>query len=182
MPDWIQDNVSSFHTYDYLNYVTMASPIGTIISNSAAEENPSESDSPENVTFSYGFFKFRVDDVGIGGEISVTFHLPIGQTLDTYFKYGPTPDNPANHWYEFLYNGQTGAVINGNVITLYFVDSLRGDDDLIANGTITDIGGPGTALDPNGTAYGGNAVVSSSGGGGGGCFIYTSIISNLSIR
>jgi hypothetical protein len=37
---------------------------------------------------------------------------------------------------------QTGAEINGNVITLHFVDGLRGDDDLTANGVIVDVGGP----------------------------------------
>jgi hypothetical protein len=172
MPDRVQGNVSSFHTIDYLNYVTMTSPTGTLISNCAAEENPSESDSPKNVNFTYGFFKFSVDDVGIGDNTAVTFHLPNGQTLNTYYKYGPTPDKPANHWYEFLYDGQTGAVIDGNVITLYFVDGLRGDDDITANGTITDIGGPGTTID-------GSQVVSNSGGGGGGCFINTSRISSL---
>ena len=35
------------------------------------------------------------------------------------------------------------AVINGNIITLHFVDAVRGDDDLTANGTIVDAGGPG---------------------------------------
>jgi hypothetical protein len=173
MPDRVQGNVSSFHTIDYLNYVTITTPTGTLISNCTAEENPSESDSPKNVNFTYGFFKFSVDDVGIGDNTAVTFHLPNGQTLNTYYKYGPTSDKPANHWYEFLYDGQTGAVIDGNVITLYFVDGLRGDDDITANGTITDIGGPGTTI-------GGSQVVSNSGGGGGGgCFINTSRISSL---
>ena len=47
----------------------------------------------------------------------------------------------------FCYDGQTGAVIVGNVITLYFIDGLRGDDDLTADGTITDQGGPGLRLE-----------------------------------
>ena len=45
-----------------------------------------------------------------------------------------------DHWYEFLYDGQTGAVIVGNTITLDFVDGHRGDDDLTANGMIVDEG------------------------------------------
>ena len=41
-----------------------------------------------------------------------------------------TPDNITPHWYEFMYDNQTGAIINGNTITLHFVDGLRGDDSI----------------------------------------------------
>ena len=67
---------------------------------------------------------------------TVTCIFPDGTTFDTYYKYGPTPNNTTNHWYEFLYDGQTGAKINGNVITLYFEDGKSGDDDRTANGII----------------------------------------------
>ncbi|MCK4791774.1 MAG: hypothetical protein KAV87_49030 [Desulfobacteraceae bacterium] len=48
------------------------------------------------------------------------------------------------HWYEFMYDDftKTGAKIDGNKITLYFVDGERGDDDLEANGIVVDDGGP----------------------------------------
>ena len=39
-----------------------------------------------------------------------------------------------------LINGS--AVIDGNRITLWFIDGDRGDDDLTANGVIKDPGGP----------------------------------------
>jgi hypothetical protein len=68
--------------------------------------------------------------------------LPPETTINTYWKYGPTPDNPTPHWYEFLFDGTTGAEIDGHVITLHFVDGLRGDHDLAANGTIVDPGAP----------------------------------------
>ena len=54
------------------------------------------------------------------------------------FKYGPTPDNSEAHWYEYLYDGETGAEINGNVVTLHLVDGKRGDSDLVVNGAIVD--------------------------------------------
>ena len=73
----------------------------------------------------------------------MTIYLPAGANPTTYYKYGPEPGNPTDHWYEFLYNGQTGAVISGNIITLHFVDGQRGDDDLTANGIIADQGAPG---------------------------------------
>ena len=69
--------------------------------------------------------------------------------MSTYYKYGPTPDNPTPHWYEFTYDDETGAEINGNIITLYFVDGLRGDDDIMPNGTIVEPGGPGITKKPD---------------------------------
>ena len=73
---------------------------------------------------------------------------------------------PTNHWYEFLYDGQTGNEINGNVITLHFVDVMRGDDDLTSNGIIVDIGESAVAVKTSGGGVGITAVASDSGGGG----------------
>lgn len=64
-----------------------------------------------------------------------------GGVFVTTSAFDGNGDGP--HWYEFMYDGQTGAVIAGNVITLHFVDGLRGDDDLKADGIIIDQGGPG---------------------------------------
>ena len=58
---------------------------------------------------------------------------------------------------------RTGAVIEGNRITLHFIDQERGDDALDQAGEIDDPGAPSAfANDPGGN-----------GGGGGGCFINT---------
>ena len=106
---------------------------------------------PINVAFQDKFFSFTINNVAPGGATTATLRLPEGSTMSTYYKYGPTPDSPIYyHWYEFMYDGQTGtgAVINNNIVTLYFVDGQRGDDDLTANGTIVDIGGPGVTETP----------------------------------
>jgi hypothetical protein len=97
----------------------------------------------------------------------MVIYLPDGANPTTYYKYGPTPNDPTNHWYEFMHDAQTqtGAEINGNVITLYFVDGQWGDDDLIANGKIIDQGGPGF------TSASTSSTPSSSGGGG--CLLAT---------
>lgn len=63
--------------------------------------------------------------------------------VNTYYKYGPTPNNPIPHWYEFLFDGTTGAEIVGNQVILHFVDGMRGDGDLSANGVVVEPGGPG---------------------------------------
>lgn len=156
-PDWQQSNVASFHNYNRQSYVTLESPTGTTFSNVQAVDNPSPLDIPLDVLFQEGFFNFTINNV-TGGLAVVTLHLPVGTSMNTYYKYGPTPDNPLFHWYEFMYDSQTtgtGALINNNIVTLYFMDGRRGDDDLTENGTIVDVGGPG-AIDTDEDGYIGN--------------------------
>ena len=153
IPDCEQGDVASCHTHDGEYYVTLASP--DPISDFDVIDNPSPADSPSGLTFQYGFFEFTADGLGPGDDAIITIYLPSGASPASYYKYGPTPGDPSDHWYEFLFDGQTGAEINGNVITLHLVDGQRGDDDLTANGTISDPGGPGSA-----------STTTSSGGGG----------------
>ena len=171
--DHLQGNVASFHTFNSQNYVTLETPAGTLMRNCIAKDNPSKSDTPSYIEFPFGFFEFSIEGIAPGGSSTATMYLPAGKTLNTYYKYGPTPDNPINHWYEFLHDGQTGANINGNVITLHFVDGMKGDDDLTTNGTISDIGAPGVLVDSGDGGDNDSPVVNGSGGGGGGCFIST---------
>ena len=161
IPDFLQDNAVSFHTRDKQNYMTIACPITASMSNVAAVDIPSPADAPSGIKFTYGFIDFRVNGLDPGGGTTVTVYLPDGANFETYYKYGPTPDNPTIHWYEFLYDGETGAKIEGNAVILYFVDGKRGDDDLDgANGIVVDQGG--LAFD---------STSANSSGGGGGCFI-----------
>ena len=110
------------------------------------------------LNFVYGFLTLDVSNVGVGGNADIKIILPGGESPKKYFKYGPTPDNPVDHLYEFDFDGETGAEFNGNEVTLHFVDGKRGDSDLLANGVITDPGTP--AL---------RAQNAGSGGGSGGC-------------
>jgi hypothetical protein len=175
-----QGNVASGHTYDYQHYVTLSVsvPDWATLSDCRVLDNPSPADAADGVDFQYGFFEFTVNNIAA----TVKLYLPDGAEPITYFKYGPTPDDPTDHWYEFMYDGETGAEIDGNVITLHFVDGQRGDDDLATNGKVVDQGGPGfTSTGGTGGTGGGGGGSSggSSGGGGGGssggggCFIAT---------
>jgi Putative metal-binding motif/FG-GAP-like repeat len=155
-PDSTQDNVESIQSYGNQDEIALESPAGTTLTNCQAIDNPSPEDTPVNIDFPYGLFSFTINDVTPGGSTTMTITLPAGADPTTYYKYGPTPANPSDHWYEFLYDGETGAEINGNIITLHFVDGKRGDSDLDTNGTIVDPGGP--------------SIVDTSDGGGG-CFI-----------
>jgi hypothetical protein len=108
----------------------------------------------------HGFVDFEIHNLGAGDAATLRLILPEGTSPATYFVFGPTPDNTIPHWYEFKYDGITGAQIAGNVVTLYLVDGMRGDADLQANGIIVDPGAPAVSA---GTSGGG------SGGSGGGC-------------
>ncbi len=160
-----QPNVATFHTQDGTNYVTLESAVGTTLADCSAVSIPSEPDAPSGVTFSYDFIDFTINGAGTGGATTLILYLPPEANINTYWKYGPTPTNSNPHWYEFMYESstQTGVEINGNKITMYFIDGQRGDDDITADGIIIDQGGPG--------------IYSSSSGGptddasGGGCFV-----------
>src|SRR5262249_56737333 len=111
----------------------------------------SPSDAPGGVQFPIGFFAFQVQGLAAGGNTTVTLSLPPGVTVNTYYRYGPTPDNPTPHWYPFLFDGATGAEIDNvhHQIVLHFVDGQRGDDDLAANGVVVDAGAPGLLIVPS---------------------------------
>jgi hypothetical protein len=114
----------------------------------------------EGLNFTHGLFGFTLTGVAVGGGASVRVILPDDNQPTTYYQRGATPDNQSAHWYPFLWDGQTGASFNGNVITLQFIDGHRGDDDLTADGVIIDPGGPASRAKNTGGG---------SGGGGGGC-------------
>ena len=134
--DSLQSHVASFVSYTAQGYVVLKSPPGTVLSSCQAADNPSPGDAPAKMNFDYGFFDFTISGLAPGGSTTLTITLPGGATPDTYYKYGETQINHIDHWYEFLYDNETGAEINGNVITLNFVDALRGDDELVQDSMV----------------------------------------------
>jgi len=163
-PDAGQNDVASLHTHDGASYVTMESHGSTFLTSCEAHDNPDCGETPAGVEFPYGFFTFVINNVDSGGPSALTLYLPEDALPDTYYRYGPTPDNELAHWYEFLYDGQTGAEIDENLIILHFIDGKRGDDDLDKNGIVVDQGGP---------AFGHTRVHSDEDVGGAWCFITT---------
>jgi hypothetical protein len=138
-----QDNVKSILLEDGQS-LTVESPEGTIISKLAIKENPSSSSIPlDDLDFAYGLVDLTIENVDANGSAIVKLYYPEDSSPEAYYKYGPTPDQPEDHWYEFMYDGETGAVIDQNVITLHFVDGKRGDDNLsVTDDKITDtVGG-----------------------------------------
>jgi len=139
-----QHNVASLHNYKYNKYITLSCPVVSRLKKCKATDVSRLDDIPTDLVVPIGFFKFNVENIPTDGVSTVTIVLPEGTQYDTYYKYGPTPDDPQPHWYEFMYDQatNTGAIINDNIVTLYFVDGERGDDDLEVNSIIVDEGGP----------------------------------------
>ncbi len=171
-PDYQQPGATSCHTYDGTAYVTLAVDTGVLVDVTAIA-NPSPGDAPD-ATFGWDFFQFKVTGITPGGSVAVSLHLPAGDAPTNYYKYGPTAGQ-ADHWYSFEYDtvAGVGAEYNGDVVTLHLTDGADGDDDLSANGEITDAGGPAIqSVTPAGGGPGSGSTGSSGGGGGGGgCFI-----------
>jgi hypothetical protein len=91
--------------------------------------------------FPHGLFDFSATGCTPGSTLSFTIVFPSSVAGTTYWKYGPTLANPAPHWYVLP------ATIVGNTVTFTITDGGLGDDDLTANGTIVDQGGPGVPPD-----------------------------------
>lgn len=142
-PDSQQNHVASLPNAVDGSYVTLAAPSGTTLVGVTATGNPSPNDAPEGVDFPIGFFDYTVSGVAVGGSVVVTLYPGSGVVVNTYCVYGPTPGDPTDHWYPFMFDGQTGAKIFANRIELHYVDGGRGDRDLTANGIIVDPGAPG---------------------------------------
>lgn len=138
-----QANVASLLAAIGEDYVTLAAPEAVVLGGVQGVGTPPDPDVPDGVVFPVGFYSFTASGFAPGQATTVMLILPPGTVAATYFKYGPTPENPDPHWYEFLFDGTTGAEISGNVIALHLVDGQRGDDDLVANGIIIDLGAPG---------------------------------------
>ena len=143
IPDAQQSNVVSLAvpTADTNKTITLASPPGTRLENCRLIE-PLPANPPPDAVFEWGFYAFTITGIPEGGAAELEIRLPEGASPTDYIKYGPTPAKPYDHWYTFLDNGQTGAALNGSVITLYFVDGANGDANLVPDGKIIDPGGP----------------------------------------
>jgi hypothetical protein len=146
-------------------YVTLESPIGSVLADVRALPNPSPGNAPPNTEFPLGFLSFVVQEITPGDAAAVTLYLPAGVAPTTYYKFGSTPNDPSPHWYEFLFDAATGAEFAGDRVILHLQDGQRGDDDLTANGAIMDPGAVAIATTPPAPP----PPAPSGGGGGGGC-------------
>ncbi|MCK5212111.1 hypothetical protein KAJ89_05400, partial [Candidatus Parcubacteria bacterium] len=164
--DWRQADVITIYMPLKSCWITFEFLIGNL-SNIVFEAAPSGA--PTDLVFDYDMISFHLSNVPVAGSASVKIIFPDGFVAEKYYKY----DSATLKWEEFNYDGTTGAVINDNEITLYFVDGDRGDEDGVANGVIVDAGGPTTAASSSTPPTTTITTTTSSSGGSGGCFIST---------
>ena len=137
------DTASGIPTSTGSGLATLQTSAG-YFSAAAGVGNPSPADAPA-LSFPHGFFSFTIEGLTSGETVIITITLPGDMPTTTeYWKYGPTPANQVDHWYQIPMGDNDGD----NVITIAITDGGDGDDDLTANGTITDEGGPGQPPPP----------------------------------
>lgn len=152
-PDSAQPNVASLPNAVNGDYLTLVAPSGFFLDDVAAVPNPAPGDPAiSGVSFPIGFIEFELSPMP-APPAAVTLSLLLESAIDTdtYWRYGPVPANPVDHWYRFSpvsgapATGATGATfVSPTRIDLRFVDGARGDDDLTVNGVLVDQGGPGS--------------------------------------
>lgn len=139
------------------NVVTLVDSFGSYVTylteNTFRFKNMSvlqQTEVPADFVIGSGIFDFAVEGLGAGQSIEAGIILPAGMKPGAYYMYGPTADNPDKHWFDFSYDGETGAIIIGDVtfttssgakftrsvLKVIFKDGGRGDTDLTINGTI----------------------------------------------
>jgi Big-like domain-containing protein/VCBS repeat protein/FG-GAP repeat protein/exosortase sorting signal-containing protein len=102
-------------------------------------KSPPTGTAPPGVAFPQGLLDFVLTGCTPGSTMSFTITYPTALPGGArYWKYGPTAGNTAPHWY------QLPANVSGTTVTFTITDGGLGDDDLAANGTVVDQGGPGT--------------------------------------
>jgi uncharacterized delta-60 repeat protein len=132
-----------------LNTVTISVPDGQVLAN-VQTINPADlrgDAPPAGLVFPMGLFSFEVLGVAPGATTQVTLdeNPPTGLGF-SYWKFGPSAQDPTPHWYPFSFNTATqiGPIFDpsGNPIVLRLGDGQDGDEDQVANGVIIDPGGP----------------------------------------
>jgi Tol biopolymer transport system component len=143
IPDADQRQVISVFAHDGRQYVTFENLAGNAPPRVVAIENPSPADMPTGAEFPVGCFQIQVTEgVEPGVPVRVALYLPEDVQWDSYFKHGPTFDESEPHWYEFMFDGETGAIAEPGRVVLQFIDGERGDSDRAENSAILDPGGP----------------------------------------
>jgi hypothetical protein len=135
----------------------------TALTNVAPSADPGTE--PAGVSFPDGLVTFTIKGLRPGFKTTVDeIYSPTTPTPATYWKYGPTAAGGPAKWYQWALDPSTGTgaqpkqfTVGGDLYAgfqLNFVDGASGDDDLTANGTITDPGGPAVGSGAStGTGY-----------------------------
>ncbi|MBC7489054.1 MAG: hypothetical protein H7240_02610 [Glaciimonas sp.] len=139
IPDYKQAEVLSLHSRSRNAYLTLSIDGPGRFALATAAMAPADT---MNLKFPLDLFDFKIVGLSNGASTKIKMRFPEYLAPQGYSKYGPLPNNKTPTWYDFADDGKTGAKFTGSVLTLSLIDGGRGDDDLLANGEIVDIGGP----------------------------------------
>ena len=147
--DILDSNQSNVVTLvdSYNHYVTYLTQNNSRFKNMSVSQ---QIEVPTDFVIGSGVFDFTLEQVTPGQVVEIGLILPAGVIPTAYYLYGPTTDIPVKHWYKFDFDGETGAVIFGNVVfttstgtrftrsvlNLIVQDGGRGDADMTVNGVI----------------------------------------------
>jgi Tol biopolymer transport system component len=152
IPDRWQDNVSARRSADGRHYFHAQLPRADSAIRLLPLDPPDPGLLPPGVVLPFGAFALEAwSAVEPGGDLIVELQFPEGVPFNAYYKYGGLPDDPTPRWYEFMFDGVTGAEIEAHRVRLHFRDGDRGDSDLTPDRNLLDPGGPaqvGTTLPP----------------------------------
>ena len=95
---------------------------------------------PPGMDFPHGLFAFTLAGCTPGATATIQITYSTSVSGSSYQKYGPRPPATPPAWY-----AMPGATLAGNTVTFSITDGQIGDDDLVADGTIIDAGGPAAA-------------------------------------
>lgn len=141
-----QSNVTTLIDF-YGNYVTYVTDSGYRFKNMSTLQH---TDIPPEFAIGSGIFDFTVEGLGAGQSIELGVIMPAGIIPTAYYVYGPTAENTADHWFDFNFDGESGAYIFGDVsftslsgtkytrsvLKMIITDGNNGDTDMTVNGSI----------------------------------------------
>lgn len=143
IPDRHQPDVASLLAFDVIDHVTFVASEGSVFEHVGIVpplDDPAPTQPPPaTIELPLGNFGFEVT---ADPDATVTILLPSSFEPDSFYRFGATGQDPPLDWFEFLSDGTTGAIIDGDEISVNVRDGARGDADGLTDGVVASGGAP----------------------------------------
>jgi hypothetical protein len=143
VPDAQQANVASLPHPDSGIYVTLVADETIQLENVSFANNLWPDQTPGGIDFVLDFLSFTLTGVQPHEVVTLEMIVHADLALNAFYRCGPTPAYNYDHWYPFLFNGDTGAEMTADGrIVVHLVDGGRGDSNPVADGKIVSFAAP----------------------------------------